>query len=175
MKNPAANTARRLVLLSLLAVALSGCFGSKKELISSKEAEFPFEEISFSEVGRNEPTILVLRDGAYRSLEEDNPVAFLFKKIAPDTYVTQAMGEEGGKKSYLFAVLKVDGRTNLIRAYKAEAKDEEKAPGLYRCMDDTLCFDTLQPYVDYALKAIAAGEEPDATYRILSTKPVTPR
>lgn len=160
----------RVAAIALLAALLSGCFSSKRELISAADAEFPYDEVTFAEVGRKEPTTLVKRDGAYRALEEDNTAAFRFKKVAPDTFVVQASGNDNGKNVILYAILKIDNRANVVRAYKSVADEDDKGPGLYACEDDYVCFDTLQPYVEYALKAITAGAEPDATYRILSVK-----
>lgn len=166
--------AGRLAAIVFLATLLGGCFASKRELISATDAEFPYEEITFTEVGRNDPTTLVKRDGAYRALQEDNSAAFRFRKVAADTFVVQASGDDNGKKVILYAILKIDNRANVVRAYKSVADEDDKGPGLYACEDDYVCFDTLQPYVDYALKAIAAGAEPDATYRILAVKTPTP-
>ena len=162
-------TVFRTALVAVLAAMLSGCFVGSREFLTAADAEFPYKEITFSEIGQNESTTLVMRDGAYRSTDEDNPSSFLFKEVAPDTYVVQASGVEDGQKSILFAMLKMDRDADVVRAYKAVAGDDEKAPGMTPC-DEGLCFDELQTYVDYALKAIADGAKPDATYRILSTK-----
>jgi hypothetical protein len=163
-------TVFRLAAIVTIAIGLSGCFVGKREFISAAEADFPYEEITFVELGQKEPTTLVRKDGAYRSLEEDNDAQIRLKRVAPDTYVAQAAGKEDGKMVYLFTTLKVDNSANVVRAYKSIAEDDDEGPGLYTCQEDNICFDSLKPYVDHALKAIADKEDPDATYRILSVK-----
>ena len=66
--------------------SVSACFVGKTEFIAAADADFPYEQITFTEVGQNDPTTLVKRDGAYRPLEEDNDSTIRFKKIAADNH-----------------------------------------------------------------------------------------
>jgi hypothetical protein len=155
-----------------LAMALGGCFISETPLIGAEEAVFPFETISYKQGNEEKPAELV-RDGDTYVIPDPEGkvrVEVRFKDLGDGLYLAQMSGEEDGKLSILYAVLKVDFDKKTAESYKAVGKDEFVREGLRKCGDGSLCIDNLDVYLDLARSAIAAGEQPDITYEILSTK-----
>jgi hypothetical protein len=153
-----------------LAMALGGCFISEKPLISAEEAVFPFETVTYKQPNDDTPEKLVRQGDSYVITAADSSatVEVRFKDLGDGLYLAQFSGNENGKISILYAVLKVDFDKKTAESYKAVGKDEFVREGLRNCGDGTLCIDNLDVYLDLARSAIAAGEQPDVTYEIIS-------
>jgi hypothetical protein len=155
-----------------LAMALSGCFISETPLVTAKDAVFPFKTISYKQGNEEKPAQLVREGDTYviPDPEEKARVEVLFKDLGDGLYLAQMSGEEDGKTSMLYSVLKVDFDKKIAESYKAVGKDEFVREGLRKCGDGTLCIDDLDVYLELAKSAIAAGEKPDVTYQIIATE-----
>jgi hypothetical protein len=168
----AAMTRWTMALAIPLAMALGGCFISEQPLIGAGEAVFPFETLSYKQGSEEKPAELV-RDGDTYVIPDPEGkvrVEVRFKELGDGLYLAQMSGEEDGKLSILYSVLKVDFDNKTAESHKAVGKDEFVRDGLRKCGESTLCIDNLDVYLDLARSAIAAGEKPDVTYTILSMK-----
>lgn len=158
----------------LACLALAGCYISREELISASDAVFPYQRIVFAEVGSEstpeDHSVLVRQGDSYRSDDAEDPGEYRFKRVAADTYALQVAMPEDPDMPFLFAFVKLDPAAGIARAYKIIADESETAPGMTKCNDGSLCFDRLDAYVAHAQKAIAAGAEPDAEYKIIEAK-----
>lgn len=163
---------KSLLACSVLLATLAGCFTSSEPLITTADADFPFEKIVYAEEDGDTQTVLQRTADGYVPVTDDaEPVTFLFRKVGEDAYVVQVSGTDSNDvTSYLYAYLKVDLAAGTAKAYKAIAEDSDTGPGLERCDDGTVCLTALQPFIDHAVAAIAAGEEADTTYRIVETE-----
>lgn len=153
-----------------LAMVLSGCFISEQPLIGAADAVFPFQTMTYKQGNEEKPAEL-RRDGdAYIIPDPEGKVRVevRFKDLGDGLYLAQMSGEENGKLSILYAVLKVDFDKKIAESYKAVGKDEFVREGLRKCGDGSLCIDNLDVYLDLARSAIAAGEKPDVTYEIIA-------
>jgi hypothetical protein len=155
-----------------LAMGLSGCFISETPLIGPEDAVFPYETISYKQPSDEKPEKLVRQGDSYVITAADSSatVEVRFKDLGDGLYLAQFSGEDNGKVSILYSVLKVDFDKKTAESYKAVGKDEFVREGLRKCGDGTLCIDDLDVYLELARSAIAAGEEPDVTYEIISTE-----
>ncbi len=160
----------RLVLPAVLLLGLAGCFTSDGPLLTAEKADFPYQKITYAEEYSDAQTVLQRTDDGYVAVSDDaEPVIFLFQKVADDTYLAQVSGKDNtGAAQYLYAVLKIDTAGKTAKAYKAVSDDSDTGPGREACGDGLICITDLQAYVDFALKAIADGEEPETTYRIIN-------
>jgi hypothetical protein len=158
--------------LVLLAIGLSGCFVSETPLIAEGDAVFPYQRIVYGEAGEKNVSTLVKQGDVYVLASKGEQAAFRFKDVGGGFYVVQVQSTTEKSSPILYAFIKVDLNAKTVQSYKAVAKDEDAGPGLTRCGDDKdqLCIGRLDAYVDFAKKAIAAGEEPDATYRLVSAE-----
>ena len=160
------------VLAVSLSFALGGCFISETPFVTAEDAVFPFKTISYRQPNEQAPSKLVREGDSYVITAPDNKarVEVKFKDIGDGLYLAQMSGEESGKVSILYSVLKVDFDKKTAESYKAVGSDAAVTEGLRKCGDGTICIDNLDVYLDLARKSITAGEKPDVTYEIVATE-----
>jgi hypothetical protein len=168
----AAMTRWTMALAIPLTLALGGCFISETPLVGPEDAVFPYETISYKAANDDAPEKLVRQGDSYVIAAPDSSarIEVRFKDIGDGLYLAQFRGEEDGKISILYSVLKVDFDNKTAESHKAVGKDEFVRDGLRKCGESTLCIDNLDVYLDLARSAIAAGEKPDVTYEIIATE-----
>ncbi len=150
--------------------ALSGCYTSDEPLISLKDADFPFQSLTYVQGDNSSEITLVRGDDGYRSEPDDDSGPVLLKEMAENTYLAQAVTGEG---ALLYAVITVspDRKSFVASASMAGEADFEAVrkgvPGLSICKDlsDAICIEKAESYLAFAKNS----QELD-TFRILSVR-----
>lgn len=151
--------------LLFLLFSLTGCYEADRELISADDADFPFSRITYTTGG--ETRALVRADGAYRiEGEDDLDAGIRFLRIDEGTYVAQVSGEGPDGPVVLLALVTADFATGTAEAHVTWAGRSAEAAGFARCSPDSFCVPSLEAYIAHARAEMAAGAEPDASYRI---------
>ncbi len=152
---------------ALLSLALAGCFSADAPLLTDDNTVAPYAKITFRDKTSDMPTTLTRTGNAYLATSADGTLELRFKPTdRSDLYVAQATVEEDGKRTLLFAMIKVDVAKQTAATYKAIAGNEDAGPGLRDCGDGMICIDDLDAYVKHAEAAIDAGAMPDGMYQI---------
>ena len=152
------------------ALVLSGCYTSEEPLISVKDADFPFERITYLQDGSTSETTVVRHDDGYRSDPDDNSEPVLLKEMAENTYLAQAVTDKG---ALLYAVITVAPDRTMFFMSATEATEADFAavqrgvPGLAVCDDppDAICIRKADGFVAYA-----RNSEKRSAFRILSIR-----
>jgi hypothetical protein len=151
----------------LVAAGLAGCFTAEEPLLTDDNSVAPYEKITFRDKGSADASMLTREGKAYVAVSEDGKLVMRFMPLdRPDLYVAQVTGDEDGKPTHLYAIIKVDLTSGIANTYKAVASDEDVGPGLRKCEDYMVCIDDLDAYIARAEDAIDAGAEADGTYEI---------
>jgi hypothetical protein len=159
----------RVLLIAATAIGLSGCFVSKTPLIGDEQSAAPYQKIVYGEADDDEVTTLNKEGSAYMLRADGNEVEVRFTDVGEGAYVAQLRSTKEGETAILYAYLKVDVAGKTAEAYKVVAEKEDAGPGLSRCAtENEVCIESIKAYADHARSAIAAGAEPDTTYRIIT-------
>lgn len=158
-----------LTVLVLLASALGGCFVSDRPLIDTADAAFPFQRLVYKSVESDDIITLIREGDVYlgTSREEPETLAYLFKSLAPDTYLVQVRDATKTPAVYYYGYIAVDQTKKTVLAYKIIAGERETGDGLRPCRDGSICIDRLDDYLTFVESAIAGGETPEGEFRIL--------
>ena len=152
-------TLAKLVCLSTLFL-LTACFTSSDPLISTAEADYPFQSITYEVPGEDDRVKLVRTGDSYTAPEEQGDGKLLLKQISEDTYVLQVEYQDDGKPAYLYSVARIAADRKTIKLFKpfAEESDLEALStgnyGFKACVEDPdiACVNNLDLYVEYALE-----------------------
>jgi hypothetical protein len=124
----------RVALLAALTLGLSGCLVSEGPLIAPGEAAFPLPDRvnaerfspnsdkngwthqAYDSAYRSGSTYVVKREGS------DDETVLTFKRVAPNTFIAQANGSEGG---YMYGLLVFQG--NTLYEYDIDCEDFDDA------------------------------------------------
>jgi len=163
-------TLTKLLLIAATAIGLSGCFVSKTPLVGEDKSVAPYQTIAYTQDDEDKTTTLTREGSAYMLRAEGNEVEIRFADVGDGAYVAQLRSKTEAGSPILYAFLKVDLAIKTAQGYKIVAKDEDSGPGLSRCSttEEEVCIESIEAYADYARKAIAAGEEPETTYNIIT-------
>jgi len=163
----------RFCLLAVVAFSLSGCFTSKKELVTAANADFPFKTITYIESGSKKPTTLTRTGNRYIDTSSKEKSYIRLKKTGKNSYIGQIAGKSGDKIVYLYAIIKVSADKKTFTLSKAVAGKKDIAAaqkghsGMSVCSDDSVCISTLEGFAKYARKSPSAKDD-ISTYRILA-------
>lgn len=157
-------------------LCLAGCYTSERELVSAKQAVFPYKKIVYQPSDSDKPVTLVRTGSAYVATSDAKPpesFELRFMPIRGSLYAAQLKGMEGKKAQYLYAVVKFDPESKSAESFEAVASKDDQGPNLRPCnkTGTDICLTSLQPYLVHALASIATGEKPSDTYKILTLEP----
>jgi hypothetical protein len=155
------------LVLAVAGLVLAGCFVSETSLIAPGDAAYPYQEIAFTQADGEDVT-LVREGDDYAMTTSEGKVLLRFQLIRDNYYVVQ-MGSDDPSEGWLFALLDVDFAGGTANAYKVIGSESDVAPGLTLC-EQVICIASVQAFADYAIAAVQAGAQPEATYTIRSTK-----
>jgi len=121
-----------VAILAALTLGLSGCLVSEAPLIAPSEAAFPLPDRAAAErlhPDGNNGWTHEANDTAYRSgsgyvvtRENGDEMELTLKRIAPNAFIAQTGGQEGG---YLYGLLVIQG--NTIYEYDVDCDDFDAA------------------------------------------------
>ena len=104
--------------IGIITFALAGCFTSENPFITPDNADYPFQSITFVNVGEpaeEEEQITIIRNGdTYVEQAEGDDSQYHLVRIALDMYVAQ-LAEEGykGKVKFLYGVVQIENGTTM--------------------------------------------------------------
>ncbi|HZP19177.1 MAG TPA: hypothetical protein VFB16_03130 [Bauldia sp.] len=155
----------------LLPILTAGCYTSAVPLISADKAVFPYETITYSEAGKNEPYTMKHEGDAYvMKSDKGESVMLRFMPVKDDVYVAMMGGKTDKGEAYLYALVKLDAAGKKANGYAMIADKSDFGPTLKACADaDTsVCLTDLQPFIDHALPMTAG--EPMVKYDLIDLK-----
>jgi len=164
-----------LLFLSMLA-PLAGCYQSTAPLIAADDAVFPFTRLTYEVDDVKERYTLVREGDEYVDPDDGNAPRVRFREIGPDLYLAQGHFVIEQASFYAYAMVKGALDKPAIELHAGFADESGPPPdklpefGFAECdhLEGMVCFEEIDPYLDYAVQRIEAGEKPDRRFTLIS-------
>jgi len=147
-----------------LSLVLAGCYTAEDSVID--QGVTPYETITFTADGDDDPSVLTRSGDGYVTQQEDVTLTMRFAEIGTDIYVVETTGSDGDQVMRLYGGVRLFPEAGRAEAYRMMADEADAGPGLRPCGDDGLCIDDLDAFARLILADIAAGADPMEVYDV---------